>query len=346
MNVIKKALVAQTVLSAMYFSSTVAANPYDPWNYEPPVGLDDQSDIGSDSIIIDESTKRALEEIEKNKDGAMSVSGAYAALEAPVSTSGKYRQQDSSESVGEFNFRISAGYGVIQNPLKLRDDIEVYVLPEFSYYGEKFYAENFVVGYSLFETEQLMFDVFGYFNEDGYFFELDGIEKITVSTILGRKPSFFPLNGPLELDDVERDLSYLAGFNTTYRGDWFDLKVSLATDVTGVHNGQEAKFKFSKSAMFGNFYTSASLTSTFKSSTINDYYYLLQENEYILRNKEDSLGSTVNYSLELHLAYKITSSISANLLVQKTWLDDALEQSILVEDLSYISGFAGLTYRF
>lgn len=332
-------------IGGVFQPSQLLANPFNaPQDIEFTPVVEEPVEIGSDAITIDDVARKAMEEEEEKQ--AISLSGAFGALEAPIAKNASNYVTADDASVGEFSFRISAGYGLIENPLKARDDIEVFVLPEFSYYGERFYIENFVLGYSLVETEQFMFDLFGYFNEDGYFFELDGIEKITVASILGRKPAQGLLLTPVEDKTLERNLSYMAGLNTTFRGQWFDIQTSIAADVSGIHHGQEAKIKFRKKYRFGDVLASFSASSTLKSNEINDYYYRIKAGEFGRVGEKDSLGSTVTHQIELHLGYQFTPNVSANLLLQKTWMDEALEASHLVEDLSYYSGFVGLTYRF
>lgn len=248
---------------------------------------------------------------------------------------------------GDFTFQVSAGYGLIENPLEARNDIDVYVLPEFSYYGERFYMENFVLGYSLHETPNLMIDLFGYFNQDGYFFELDGIEKITLSTVLGVSPTRLPIGRVVkDMKDIERQLSYMGGLNITYRSYQFDYNFSYAKDISNVHHGIEAKFAFRHTAVWSNWMLATSAVFTHKSAQINDYYYLLREQEVPFRFSEESLGSSLTAKLELLTSYRFNEHLSGNWLLQRTWFDAKLKTSHLVEDSHYWTTFIGLTYRF
>lgn len=248
--------------------------------------------------------------------------------------------------VGTLNLRLSVGYGGIENPLKRRESLETYILPEFSYYGERFYAENFVLGYSLWEQENWALDLFGYFNDDGYFFELDGIEKITVATILGRRPNITPIDGEVELEAVDRSLSYMGGLNFMYNTPWFLTHTTLAHDVTGVHDGEEASFAMSRHFGWHQLSFGFQAGIKYKSTDINDYYYQIRREEFPLRGTIPNIGSTQTKWFELNSRYRLSESWSARLTLKKHWLDNKLKNSILVEDLDYLSGFVGLSYTY
>lgn len=244
-------------------------------------------------------------------------------------------------NTGEFQFRLSVGYGQVTNPLWARDDISAYVLPEFSYYSDKFYIENFVLGYSLFESQNLILDVYGYINTDGYFFELDGIENLTIASILDLR-----YNPRQQQTLVERHLSYMSGLNAMYRINNFDLRMSYATDISGVHNGQETIFEVSKLFVWENLHFKIAADKTLKSDKINQYYYHSHADEPPFEIDESDIGATDSNSLALQFGYKFSAHWSFNALVKKTWLDDKLEKSIFVKELDYLTTFVGIGYQF
>lgn len=54
--------------------------------------------------------------------------------------------------VGKWNFSIALGAGVRTNPLVRGQDLPLLVVPQFSYYGKRFYIDNLDVGFTALES--------------------------------------------------------------------------------------------------------------------------------------------------------------------------------------------------
>ncbi|HET9395082.1 MAG TPA: hypothetical protein VFO36_03420, partial [Nitrospiraceae bacterium] len=54
-------------------------------------------------------------------------------------------------AVGELDVSVSLGLGKRTNPISGNSDIPLVVVPHVSYYGKRFFLENFEVGYTLYE---------------------------------------------------------------------------------------------------------------------------------------------------------------------------------------------------
>lgn len=120
-------------------------------------------------------------------------------------------------STGEWQISLAVGYGLLENPRVKVDNISSWVLPSWYYYGENFYVENFTLGYSLYESESFIIDLQTRFNEDGFFYEFDGLNKLLLSDILGFTPVNESLNPKIKtFEEIERNLSYLAGLNAIW----------------------------------------------------------------------------------------------------------------------------------
>ncbi|WP_394175853.1 MipA/OmpV family protein [Thalassotalea litorea] len=246
---------------------------------------------------------------------------------------------------GTFDVRLTAGFGGIENPLRERDHISSPLLPEFSYYGDKFFVENLVLGYSLHESENWLIDAYGYFNNDGYFFAKNNSEKLI--SIAGITQNTWRANKvALNLKEVERDLSYMGGINITHITPWYRTNLSLAKDITSVHHGEEVSLTFSKPIQWHAFTATVQTGATYKSAKINEYYYALTPTENIISIRQQSVGATISPWLNMSLRYHFTPTWSVGLSLKKTWLDSKMESSILVEQSSYYSGFVGVSYRY
>ena len=135
-------------------------------------------------------------------------------LLTPCLSSLKAEDMASIES-GEWHLSFALGAGVFSNPLSQIDDSPIWTIPSVTYYGERFYLNNFNMGYAIFENENFAIDFEGRLNDDGIYFESSSFSRsILASTVLGnRNPhsNFYFIPD----EQFDRKLSYLAGFSST-----------------------------------------------------------------------------------------------------------------------------------
>jgi outer membrane scaffolding protein for murein synthesis (MipA/OmpV family) len=65
---------------------------------------------------------------------------------------------DDCVEIGAWRVNVGMGLGMRSNPLNGGDDIPLVVLPEVSYYGERFFLKNLEMGFTLFENERHQFN--------------------------------------------------------------------------------------------------------------------------------------------------------------------------------------------
>ncbi|MCQ8879034.1 MipA/OmpV family protein [Pseudoalteromonas shioyasakiensis] len=248
---------------------------------------------------------------------------------------------------GELHASVSIGYGGIQNPVLNSDNFTTPILPNLTYYGERWFFDNFAVGYSLVEQSNFYVDISGRFNEDGFFFELDGIDKLFAAGVVSGGLKDTPSRPEDGLTPIERDLSYLAGLSTGYKlSDSVLLEASLMQDVTGVHDGHEGQLNIFKvfnvdDALFG-----LELGATYKNRELISYYYTLAAREALVRIPSYDNKSALNYHFKLSYEYPLSERFSVDVNVKHTWLDSDLVNNPMISETGYFSGFAGITYHF
>lgn len=246
---------------------------------------------------------------------------------------------------GEWQLSLSAGYGETDNPIKGRDDLQMYVLPELSYYGERFYMENTHLGYALYEQEDFYVDLVGQFNEDGYFYVFDGSHALGLREII--MPDFGysePVADPGP--PVEKDLSYLAGISATWKIDDFALRLSSLIDVTAGHHGSEFHFSISRDLQFDKFRLRALAKVLRKSSATTNYYYNFSDGEIGENGQWYHLDASWQLQFRLVAAYSLTPKLDIIAQWQYNKLDDELAISPLLTANHYNSRFIGLRFRY
>ncbi|MDQ9092017.1 MipA/OmpV family protein [Pseudoalteromonas haloplanktis] len=245
---------------------------------------------------------------------------------------------------------ITLGYGGIQNPVANSKNITSVILPNFAYYGERWYVDDFALGYSLIENERYYIDIAGRFNEDGFFFELDGINKLFATSVMSdnlKAPTRPSAPATVSLTPIERDLSYLAGLSSgikLFADSWVELAV--LQDITNVHNGHEVQLNGYKllSVLGGMFGVEAGVN--YKSSELIKYYYTIAPTEALSRLTKYELQSALNYHLKMAYEYPISEQLSFDMKLKYTWLDSELANNPIINENGYFSGFIGVTYHF
>ncbi|SET24533.1 MipA/OmpV family protein [Thalassotalea agarivorans] len=244
-------------------------------------------------------------------------------------------------------FVISAGYGNITNPVKDRDDITFYGLPEFVYYGERFYIENTTVGYALLENEHWMVDAYAFLNEDGFFYQLDGTKALSIPGAIGNSYRQPTRRDPLpDVATLERNASYLAGFNVSNVTQWYTMQLGWGKDVSGVHHGDEVTFQLFNRYIYHRFTFAWNVGARYKSAKINDYYYTVHEDEWAIPMRSPSIGETITPWVKVAAHYYFDQHWSVGFTVQQNWLDAKLKRGYIVDETNYTSVFVGLSYKF
>lgn len=244
---------------------------------------------------------------------------------------------------------ITLGYGGIENPVLGADNVTSPVLPSVAYYGDDWYFDDFSLGYSLIETPDYYVDLLGRFNDDGFFFELDGIDKLYATGVIrtGTDRPTRPSASPINLTPIERDLSYMAGVASAvnvYDSVW--LSAAYFHDVTHVHDGYELLLTGSREFKLFSGIAGIEAGATYKNEELIDYYYTVSPSESVVRLPKYDLESAVNYHLKVSYVYPLSDSFSIDFKLKHTWLDSHLARSHMIEKNGYFSGFAGITYHF
>lgn len=250
-------------------------------------------------------------------------------------------------AVDEWTFSFYLGDGKIENPIAELDDLDVTAFPSISFYGENFFIEGTTIGYSLYETDDVIVDLVGLLNEDGLFHHFDDHKDFSVINILGFNPT---AGGKvITFEPIKRDISYLGGVSATFINDYFDTRLGIFQDITGVHDGNEMHLSVSKSFSTSWFNAFIELGEVIKSRKLVKYYYQFQDEELArlqaLKSYYEPNRST-NLYYKIQIEVPITKSLAVVGLVKQTQLGDKIRQSFLVAKGNYLASFIGLRYQF
>lgn len=247
---------------------------------------------------------------------------------------------------GTWYFGLSAGSGIMQNPLHDQEDIPLTILPDIRYYGEKFSIENLSLGYALLEKPNFVIELIGEQNQDGTYFP--GRLRSEYAAFVGPHHA-----SPLDLwgrqrepeEPNPRSMSYMSGIELRYYN-WINTFITLATDVSNLHNGNAIRVEIQKDFSLGNFKLSSAVSLIHKDKNLIDYYYSFDERDTLVSDNFYFANSATNYLLQLNVAYPITPHFAFVAAYNKTFLDKTISDSPIVVRKHITGSFIGVKYAF
>lgn len=253
---------------------------------------------------------------------------------------------------GSFNFAISIGAGIRTNPLFDSSDIPLVLLPEISYYGDRFFIENLDFGYTLLDRSNSSLGLIATPSYDSVFFNRWDPGNLFVDLSSGTGADSVPIeegnvednSPPINPDELDqRKFSYLAGIEYHH---WFKnslLQLSVLSDITNTHSGKEIRFAYA-------YNVSQNLATTFgftwKDKNLSDYYYGVKRDESV-----DYPGA---YKANHSLTPFVRISFNRQTFDRDSWrfsieyqrLDSQISNSPIVNDDYILTIYAGKTFRF
>ena len=257
-------------------------------------------------------------------------------------------QADEKIAVGQWQWSIAAGYGYIENPRAKAEPVTTYLLPSVQYYGERFYLDNFTLGYSLYEGQHWLLDVQTRLNEDGFFFQLDGLDHLLATDLFSSRPIREDADSPRQPDyaDINRNISYLGGLNASWLHGGTEVSLGYFHDISGVHQGSETQLRLRQRYPLSWGAVAVELGVTAKDSQLVNYYYRLTRAETGNRTVKQYTGSGINGHVRLVLNAPLTESWFFTGLLEYNRLGSGIHRSRLIDKTNYWSVFAGVGYAF
>ena len=253
---------------------------------------------------------------------------------------------------------LAFGYGQFASPIAQHDRLEVYLLPQFAWYGERAYFDNGLLGFALQESPRFQADLVVYPGPDGLLFHLSR----TTAPFLGGA-STHPIEDHISvIKTPERRIAPMAGVRLA--GSWAagQWSVLAGHDVGAVHNGAEIALRWSQPALWqsDHWQLGGELGTTWKSAELVDYYYTPEYGEIMPAEGEDYLPDPDRWAkvgpypgkhgfsshAQLQLRYTVSAHWSLLIWHRQHWLSAALSDSPIVTRNQYGAGFAGIEYRF
>jgi MipA family protein len=258
---------------------------------------------------------------------------------------------DDCVAVGHWNFSIALGAGVRTNPLVRSQDIPLVIVPQFSYYGSRFFIDNLDPGVTLFEGRANTVSLVASPGYDRVFFYRRDLQNIFVgapfssagaaqrpAVVTSNTRDFVPPEGFKQVPLPTPKITYLAGPEWTFKWARVSGQLDVLHEITGHNHGDEvrAALGIPLGELAGSWSTSVGVT--WKSSRIVNYYYGYP-------GIYDA-GWALNPFAKLGYSRPLSSKWKLDAFVHCERLGNAIADSPLIKQHYVTTAFIGATYVF
>src|SRR5260370_3876037 len=151
-------------------------------------------------------------------------------------------------AVGKWNFSVALGAGLRSNPLVTGKNIPLVVIPQFSYYGNRFFINDLDLGFTLVENTTNTFSLVGSPGYDRVFFYRSDLQNIFIGLpgnpgLAGfvNRPVPRSTQNAVQFPARPRRITYLVGPEWTFKMSGVSGQLSVLHDVTDQNNGTEIR---------------------------------------------------------------------------------------------------------
>jgi MipA family protein len=179
-------------------------------------------------------------------------------------------------AIGRWNFSVALGAGVRTNPLINGGDIPLVVIPQISYYGERFFLDNLDLGFTLLDRGANTFNLIATPGYDRVYFYRSDLQNFFVSfPNSAAGPTYVGAGTPGATQIVPRQprITYLAGPEWTFKYGPVSGQLDLLRDATGQNSGDEIRGAVGLPLWKSKGTLSANIGFTWKSAATVNYYY-------------------------------------------------------------------------
>ena len=259
---------------------------------------------------------------------------------------------ESCIETGKWNFAVSIGVGLRSNPLVDSDNIPLVLLPEFSYYSDNFFIENLDFGYTLFDSTEMSFNLIATPSYDSVFFKRWDPGNLLVNLTSGLNANQQLAGQISQLQDrateinpselSNRNFSYLGGIEYSKQYNNSSLQLSILSDITNTHSGNEIRAAYAYSF---NKNIRATFGFTWKDSKLTDYYYGIAPEEIVDDRGVYDASSSFNPFIRITFDERSKSDSDWRFSFEYQKLDRQISNSPILNDDYVITFYAGKRFR-
>jgi MipA family protein len=254
-------------------------------------------------------------------------------------------------AVGGWNFSLSLGAGVRTDPVVHESDIPLVVIPQFSYYGERFFIDDLDAGVTLLDADSMTLSLIASPGYDRVFFYRSDLQNIfvtglsTFTTGANATCSPSPNCGTPESPTTSekfpprpRDWTYLAGPEWTFKFQGLSAQLDALHEITGHNHGDEVRAALGIPLSHAGGSWSTDFGITWKSAAIVNYYY---GSPGIYEG-----GAALDPFLKLAYSRPLQGKWTLTAFVECERLGNAIADSPIINQRYVTTTFVGTVYSF
>jgi outer membrane protein len=247
--------------------------------------------------------------------------------------------------VGKWNFSVALGAGIRTNPLVNTENLPIVLVPEFSYYGKRFFIDNLDFGFTLLDEQANTLSLIATPDYDRAFFYRSDLQNTFVS--VGSGGVFDSVVPPQHIANTLRSdqfparprrVTYLAGPEWTFKYLGITGQLDVLHEITDQDQGTEVRAALGIPLLRRPDSLALNLGVTWKSSAIVNYYYGAPG---VYQG-----GAALDPFLKLSYLRPLSKKWRFNAMVQYERLGDAIADSPIVAKSYVVTAFVGAVYSF
>jgi outer membrane protein len=248
---------------------------------------------------------------------------------------------DGCVAIGRWNFSVALGAGVRTNPLVNGKDIPLVVIPQFSYYGKRFFIDNLDFGFTLVERGANTFNLIATPGYDRVYFYRSDLQNFFVGfpNSSDSPAAVAPgTPGATKIPPPAPRITYLAGPEWTFKYGPVTGQLDFLRDATGQNSGDEIRGALGIPLLKTKGTVSANIGFTWKSAATVNYYYRVP----ILYSGSAAFDPFIKLGYTLPLS----SKWRFNAFAEYERLGNGIADSPIVAEHSVATVFVGAIYTF
>jgi len=270
---------------------------------------------------------------------------------SPLSLAECNNKSETCIDINKWHFSIAIGAGTLTNPLYGGKNIPLVVIPYIHYYDDNFFIENNVIGYSFYQSEQLVVSAVSQLNKENAYFSNWQASHLLLPNFSESIASDFGQNNTVDKRDIsKRKWALDAGIQINwFISDSLELKAQLLHDINKAYQGFNANIALTNGLTFASHpNTNINITGgiNWLSEALANYYYGLDDSDNVELHNLYQAKSGIQPFISLNITHKLSDNWQLSLSVKNEYLDDNLTNSPLIEESHITSVFIGVVYEF
>ena len=250
---------------------------------------------------------------------------------------------DDCVAIGGWNFSVAVGAGVRTNPLVNGKAIPLVVIPQFSYYGKRFFIDNLDFGFTLAERGTNTFNLIATPGYDRVYFYRTDLQNFFIgfpNALYPDSPALVTSSTPgaTKVSPPAPHITYFAGPEWTFKYGPVTGQLDLLRDATGQNSGDEIRGALGIPLLKSKGTVSANIGFTWKSAATVNYYYRVP----ILYSGSAAFDPFIKLGYTLPLS----SKWRFNAFAEYEHLGNGIADSPIVAEHGVATVFVGAIYTF